>query len=130
VPSRGRPLQSPPPSGTRLLLGLLTLVLGVLLGRGEGLGASSEPARVSQPSGLFPTGAQVSPAEAPDLSEFETLAEEAEDPLLAFHHHVGVQYAVDLALGAHGSVAPWAVCSSIFRSSSARGPPRSCTSAS
>lgn len=130
MPRSGRPLQSPPASGTRLLLGLLTLLLGVLLGRGEGLNASSEPARIGQPSGLLPTSAQVSAAEAPDLSEFETLAEEAEDPLLAFHHHLGVQSTVDVPLGAHGSVAHWTVCSPIFRSSSARGPPRSCSSAS
>lgn len=76
-----------------------------------------------QPGGPVPVGSELSAAEAPDESELETLAEEAEDPLLAFHHHLDVDSTVEVPVGEHGSVLTWAVCSPTFPSSSARGPP-------
>lgn len=115
---------------------LLALALTALLGSlSAGLfssgGVPSEGqllgVEAAQADRLLPAGfAHVTPVDAPDQDELETLSEQLEDPLLALGHHViGLDASTDAEQATHGAVCGWAVRAPIFRSSSARGPPLS-----
>jgi len=109
--------------------GLLLLVISALFAWGpeirENARLSADQAEIGQIEDRFHTGpGQVAPAEEADQDDLETLPEQVEDPLAPLAEpEFELRPSPEGDPGEHGAVIAWAVCTPVFRSSSARGPP-------
>jgi len=108
-----------------LLLFVLTTLFAWAPGSQHPAGFGADQARVCTADRLDQAGfVEVTPAQAPDEQELETLAEQLEERVLAgAHPEFALVPFLDGAPPEYGVVIGWAIRTPSLRSSTARGPP-------
>jgi hypothetical protein len=108
-----------------LLLILLTTLFAWAPGSEHPAGYSADQAQVCAADRLDQAGfVEITPAQAPDEQELDTLAEQLEERVLAGGHpSFELEPSPEGAPPEYGVVVGWVVRTSSLRSSTARGPP-------